>query len=336
MSRRWPMRALATLGPDMGGSDGPGRFAAAPDGTYPQVGEHAAVARLAPESPLLFARARRALRELAGSDGRLLAGRTAPGCWSVLPAEGEWLSVRRAEDGTTAPAVAFPAARSAVADAAAGVLAAAGVRLTSGLLELAEIIVRDPFDGRPFWKAGAAGERIKERGGGPAGPRADGPGVAIDALEGRRLGYFACAPGAPPERGAYAGLHEIYELAVRNLLPPDPEEGAAGVELPEGTELDGYGDTGQVFLFAPGTPFIRRGLWGGPDRHEHRVYRVLRPLRAYEGFPVSAAILPASGGGAGRAASEGQGYLLVDTVADLVGAGVLAEVAGGAAGRGGG
>jgi hypothetical protein len=220
--------------------------------------------------------------------------------------------------------VAYRTARAAVADAAAGVLTAAGVRLTSGILELAGIILRDPHDGRPFWKLGAAGGEIKERGGGPPGPRAEGSGVAIHSLEGRSLGYFACVPGPPPERGAFAGVHEIFERAVRNVLPPDPEDGtAAGTDLPEGTVLDGFGSTGQTYLFTPDTPFNRRGLWGGPPRHEHRGYRVLRPLRAYPGFPVAGAVFPAATGGK---LADGQGYYLVDTVADLVRAGNLAEI----------
>ncbi|MEW2355420.1 glycohydrolase toxin TNT-related protein [Spirillospora sp. NPDC029432] len=312
-------------------NDDPGRVLPAPAAVPSPVDERAAVARLAPESPLLFPWARRALRDIAGSGAaRFLVGRTLPGCWSVLPGEGEWLTVHEPggpgepEGGAPSTAVAHRTARAAVADAAAGVLAAAGVRLTSGILELATIIMRDPRDGRPFWKPGAAGGEIKARGGGPSGPRAAGPGVAIDFLEGRPLGYFACAPGPPPERGAYATVHEIFELAVLNLLPPDPEDGSAeGVDLPEGTELDGFGDQGQVFLFTPETPFGRRGLWGAPARHEHRAYRVRRPLRAYPGFPVAGAVSPAPAIGK---PAEGQGYYLVDTVADLVRAGDLAEI----------
>lgn len=282
------------------------------------------MALLAPESPLLFAWARRALRDLAGDHAdRFLVGRAASGHWSVLRGASGWQVVSGAAPDEPET---FGSARSAVADAMARVLATAQVGLTSGLLELAGI-VKEPRTGKRFYELGDAGLRLRERSADREAVRPAGPCVPLARFENRPTGYFRVLPGPRPDAGAFATVHEIYELAARALLPGDPDVNArpgawlgdgTAVDLPEGTPLDGYGDRDQVFLFTPGTPFRRRGLWGSAGDHEHHRYRLRRPLRAHPGFPVATATF-----GDGDEL-EGQGYYLVETIAELVSAGVLA------------
>ncbi|MFV2175009.1 glycohydrolase toxin TNT-related protein [Actinomadura sp. LOL_016] len=246
----------------------------------------------------------------------------ASGHWSVMHGASGWQVV---PGSTPDEPETFGSARSAVADAMARVLATADAGVTSGLLELAGI-VKDLGAGKPFCELGDAGLRLKERSADREAVRPPGPCVPLGRLENRPTGYFRILPGPRPDAGAFATVHEIYELAARALLPGDPDENAGpgawlgdgtAVDLAEGALLDGYGDRDQVFLFTPGTPFRRRGLWGSAGVHEHHRYRLRRPLRAHPGFPVATATL---GNGDERA---GQGYYLVETIAELVSAGVL-------------
>ncbi|MFF5260120.1 glycohydrolase toxin TNT-related protein [Actinomadura viridis] len=302
--------------------------------------EHDLIASLAGESPLLFPWARRALWNVTGDRaGRLLLGRVAPGRWSVVRGEPGWLVVRRHDegsgDGDGADVVAFETARSAVADSMAGVMADAELALTSGLLELAGLIHQDPRNLNVTWSLGEAGRAIKERGGERNGPRAQGPGLPLGSFEGRLPDYFLRMPVPPPETGAFVSVREIYTLAAQAMLPEAPEgtePGHAGEELPEGTVLDGYGGTDQVFLFTPETPFHRRGLQGGPRGYEHRTYRLQRPVRAYPGFPVDKMVVPSPAKSRTRTLAkpdEQRGYYLVDTIAALLESGALAEISGG-------
>ncbi|MFF5264568.1 glycohydrolase toxin TNT-related protein [Actinomadura viridis] len=295
--------------------------------------EHDLIASLAGESPLMFPRARRALRNVTGDRaGRFLLGRVAPGCWSMVHGEPGWLVVRRQDeapadgDRSDDEVVAFETARSAVADAMAGVMADAEVALTSGLLEVAGLLHRDTSDLRGMWSLGEAGQEIKERGSGPSGPRSHGLGLPLESFEGCRHGYFLRLPVTPPEAGPFAGVREIYELATRAMLPADADAEETE-ELPEGTVLDGHGSQDQEFLFTPETSFRRRGLRGGPRAYERRTYRVQRPLRVHPGFPVDKMLAPHPAEDRAQDHQD-RGYYLVDSIAALVAWGALVEIDG--------
>ncbi|MBG6093266.1 glycohydrolase toxin TNT-related protein [Actinomadura viridis] len=296
--------------------------------------EHDLIASLDGESPLLFPWARRALRNVTGDRaGRFLLGRVTPGCWSVVRGEPGWLAVHRRDealvdgDRSGDEVVAFETARSAVADAMAGVMADAEVALTSGLLELAGLIHQDPRNLNVTWSLGEAGRAIKERGGERDGPRAQGPGLPLEAFEGHLPDYFLRLPVPPPETGPFVSVREIHALAARAMLPVEAKETKETEELPEGTVLDGYGSQDQEFLFTPETSFRRRGLRGGPRAYERRTYRVQRPLRAHPGFPVDKMLAPHPAE-ARTKDHEDRGYYLVDSIAALVASGALVEIDG--------
>lgn len=290
--------------------------------------ERELVALLDPESPLLFAWARRALREIAGeAAGRFLTGQVAPGSWSVLRGTDEWLVVHRRDDGSPDEVIAFDTARSAVADAMAGVLTAANVEINNEILNVAGILRWDHETGL-HWRLTDAGLALGQRAGGPIGPRAHGRYLPIETFEERPLDYFVCVPGPPPRSGPFVSVHEVFTMAARNMLPPDAAA-EPGVDLSEGTVLDGYGDQDQVFLFTPQTPFVRRGLWGMPGGHRLRTYRVRRPLRVYPGFPIAGATYATGRPRDDRGlAGEGQGYYLIESIAEYVRSGDLTETSG--------
>ncbi|GAA3969193.1 hypothetical protein GCM10023085_59390 [Actinomadura viridis] len=316
----------------------PGRVVTGPVESIVEVGlpqpERDLVPELAPESPLMFAWARRALRDVVGDRAEdFLVGRVAPGCWSVVRGEQGWLVVGPGGDGSEggggAEIVAFETALPAVADAMAGVMAASRLALTSGLLELAGLAATDRSGGR-FWKPGSVARKIEEAGGGRGGPRSGGPGLALNGIEKRELGYFVFLPEPPPDDGPFVAVHEIYAYAAAAMLPEPPRRDAGspdegGVDLPAGTVLDGYGGHDQVFLFTPQTPFHRRGHLGGLGAYEHHTYRVQRPIRVYQGLPVAGGPLPAP---KGDAENTERGYYLVDSIAELLKSGVLAEISG--------
>ncbi|WP_267898988.1 glycohydrolase toxin TNT-related protein [Thermomonospora amylolytica] len=93
-----------------------------------------------------------------------------------------------------------------------------------------------------------------------------------------------------------------------------------------GHRVDAYGGTDQVMVYAPGTPFSMRGHWGSPEYHPHHVYRVQRPLRVYPGFWFATGTQPTVEEGFDTPQGESMGFYLVDSIADLVRSGVLAEM----------
>ncbi|OLT10824.1 hypothetical protein BJF79_25470 [Actinomadura sp. CNU-125] len=283
------------------------------------------MADLAPESPLLLAWARLRLREIVqGRAGRLLAGRRADGCWSVLRDGSGWLSA----PGVGEP-VRFGSAREAVADAMAGVMVDADVRLNSDLLEIAGLLAEVPLREEPWqlWRLTDAGRAMAD----DPNRSPDGPGIVLDELDGHPIGYFVCVPRPRPEHqsGGFITVREVFALAAAAMLPPEPPDGtSASVILPEGTELHGSGDLDQVFLFEPGTPFSWQGLVRGGYRDPvPDVYRVQHPLQVYPGFPTAHATFPESGIGPGSSppTDKGRGYYLVDSISALLRAGHLAR-----------
>ncbi|TDE18830.1 glycohydrolase toxin TNT-related protein [Actinomadura sp. 6K520] len=278
------------------------------------------VALLAPESPVMFARARRILRDLT-RDGaaRFRVGTVDGGCRSVLRGENGWRAVHRpGGSAEAAEASDHATAREATAHAVAGLLAEEGVRVHSGMLELAGLIRLDPPTGA--WVLTETGRRVRDESANAARPA----GASCIALEGvtGRAGYFVTRPGTPPSEGPFLDVRTVLSMAVFAGLPEPPDDPGEvqPVDLPAGTVLDGHGDTGEVFLFEPGTPFNRRGLWGGPEHHPHRRYRVREPLRGYPSFPFEKATIDVE-----RTGGEGRGYYLVDTIAALLAAGTLTE-----------
>ncbi|TDC90352.1 glycohydrolase toxin TNT-related protein [Actinomadura sp. 7K507] len=295
--------------------------------------ERELVARLAPESPILFARARHVLRDMT-RDGaaRFRVGAVEQGCRSVLHGENGWQSVHRpaastdatsgqphgrASDEPQGRASGHATAREATAHAVGGLLADEGVSLNSTILKIAGLITVDRDTNA--WALTETGQRIwaeSEDAARPSGTSC----IALEGLAGR-AGYFVHRPGPAPSEGPFMNVHTVFSMAAFNLLPDSA--GEPGEILPEDTILDGYGDTGEVFLFEPGTPFNRRGLWGEPERHPYRAYRVREPLHVYPSFPVEKATISVE-----NPAEEGRGYYLVDTIAALLASGTLSETTG--------
>ncbi|MFD0902527.1 hypothetical protein [Actinomadura sediminis] len=289
------------------------------------VEERDSVAALAPESPLLFAWARLRLREIVqGRVERLLVGRRAEGCWSVLHDASGWMSARGVGE---ADVVRFGSAREAVADAMAGIMIDAGVRLNSELLKVAGVVVETDLR-EPPWRLWRVTDAGRESAGGSDG-RPDGPGIVLDDVDGRPMGYFVCVPRPRPdgERGGFVTVRKVFALAVAAMLPPDDQDGTSTLEvLPEGTELHGSGGVDEVFLFEPGTPFVWQGVVrGGYKDPIPDVYHVQRPLPVYPGFPVAHASIPDTGIGAGARppTKEGRGYYLVEPICELLRSGHL-------------
>lgn len=279
--------------------------------------EHELVARLHPESPILFARARRLLRDMTPNGvGRFRVGAVEDGCWSVLHGENGWQSAGRL-DGA-AETSDHATAREATAHAVGGILAAEGVSVNSDLLELAGLVKRElrvelRVSVRVLTEAAL---RIGAESENAARPSGTSWIALADLVKGP--GFFVCRPGPAPSEGPFVSVHTIFTMVALSQLPESAGEPAE--TLPEGTVLDGYGGTDQVFLFEPGTPFHRRGLWDEPARHPHRFYWVRRPLRVYPSFPIEYATIPVE-----DIPDQGRGYYLVDTIADLLASGALSE-----------
>ncbi|TQM67207.1 hypothetical protein FHX41_0812 [Actinomadura hallensis] len=293
------------------------------------------VALLAPESPIMFARARHILRDLT-RDGaaRFRVGVVEEGCWSVLRGENGWRAVHRPR-GSTGPDEAsdHATAREATAHAVGGLLAEEGVSVNSAVLELAGLIRLDAQRNMPIalWVLTETGERVWDESEHAARPT-DTPCVALEGVVGR-AGYFVARPGPAPSEGPFVTVRTVMSMAAFARLPEPPDDPGEiqPVDLPVDAILDGYGDTDQVFLFEPGTPFNRCGLWDERERHPHRRYRVLEPLRAYPSFPFEKAAIDVerferAAIDVERSSEEGSGYYVVDTVAALLAAGTLSEV----------
>ncbi|TDB85758.1 glycohydrolase toxin TNT-related protein [Actinomadura sp. 7K534] len=291
-----------------------------PNETTRPRAEREHVALLAPESPVMFARARHILRDLT-RDGaaRFLVGAVDEGCWSVLRGEDGWRAVHWPGGSAGADeATDHATAREATAHAVAGLLAEEGVSVHSGILELAGLIRLDPPTGA--WGLTDTGRRVRDESANSARP-AGTSCIALEAVT-ARAGYFVTRPGPPPSEGPFVDVRTVLSMAAFAGLPEPPDDPgeARPVDLPVDTALDGYGDDGEVFLFEPGTPFNRRGLWGEPEHHRHRRYRVRKPLRGYPSFPFEQATIDVE-----RTGREGRGYYLVDTIAALLAAGTLSE-----------
>jgi hypothetical protein len=307
--------------------------------------EHDLVARLAPESPILFYRARRLLRDWTrDAASRFLVGRVEDGCWTVLHGDDGWLAVRAEPDepresheaaearepgepgeprepGGPREVTAHGTARAAVAHALGGLLTEAGTGLNMTVFQLAGIIEPGPDDrtGLGPWFLTETGERLRAESESAPRPDPGVPCVALERLLGRERGYFALRRESAPERGAFVTVHQVFAMAAHRALPDGP--GEAAETLPEGHVLDAYGDTDQVFLYEPGTPFHERGTWGSPDVHPHRFYRLERPLRVHPASPLEYTVVPR-----GKRTGSGRGYHLVDSIADLLRDGALSEV----------
>ncbi|MWA06017.1 glycohydrolase toxin TNT-related protein [Actinomadura sp. LD22] len=286
--------------------------------------EHELTAALAPESPILFHRARRLLADWTrDAAARFRVGRLEAGCWSVLRAGDGWRSVRTDGDDRSAIGEDHETARAAVAHAVGGLLTEAGTGLNPKVFQMAGIIRPAPDDltDRGPWYFTEAGERLRDASEDAPRPGPEVPCVPLERLIGREPGYFALRREPAPERGGFVTVHRVFELAVRDQLPDGPGDPAE--TLAEGTVLDGYGGTDQVFLYEPGTPFHKRGLQGMPEMYEHRFYEVRRPLRVHPAFPLEYTIVPR-----GRSTGAGRGFYLVDSIADLLRDGRLAETTG--------
>ncbi|GAA2161678.1 glycohydrolase toxin TNT-related protein [Actinomadura napierensis] len=284
--------------------------------------EHDLVARLAPESPILFFRARRLLRDWT-RDGtaRFAVGRLEDGCWSILHGDGGWHAVR-SDGGRPAEHTAHGTARAALARAVGALLTEAGTGLNMKVFQLAGITRPAPDDLTDWgpWYLTETGERLRAESENGPRPGPEVPCVALRRLLGRERGYFTLRRESAPEQGGFVTVRQVFELAVHRELPERP--GEPSEVLPAGTVLDCYGDTGQVFLYEPGTPFHKRGIPGMAEQHAHRFYRLQRPLRVYPAFPLEHTIIPN-----GRVTATGRGHYLVDSIADLLRDGHLAETA---------
>ena len=296
---------------------------------------------------LLFVRARDLIRDLAPrAVDRLLVGRVADGCWSVLRAsEGMWAAVgpdgaSSSGDGPdTGGAVPFDDVRDAVAYAVGGVLAEAGAQVDSEVLRLAGLLYRqrerDPD--REAWMLAPDGRQVSGRSRGLIRPES-GSYINLEQVHNRPVGwgYFVCEAGPAPARGGFVSVHEVFRRLAGQTLPkpppepdPDPMLNPPVVELEVGTELDAYGSIDEPFLYEIGTPFSVRGLYGSPEAHPYRVFRVQKPLRASPGLFVPAPVFaigdeeepePPEG--------RGRGYYLVESIADLIASGHLVEITG--------
>lgn len=277
--------------------------------------ERELVARLAPESPILFARARHLLRDLTpNAVDRFRVGEPENGCWSVTHNENSWQSTHRHQDASTTQTSDHPTAKAATAHAVGGLLAEDGVSLSSTILRTAGLIDRD----KGIWALTEAAQRIVTET--ENAPRPSGTDyIALEGLAGR-AGYFVREPSSAPTEGPFVDARTVLSMAAFAELPDSPSPLEPSEILPNGTLLDGYGDTGAVFLYEPGTPFNRRGLWGGPYRHPHRFYEVRTPLRVYPSFPFEMTTISVE-----DITGPGRGYYLVDTVADLLASGALSE-----------
>ncbi len=207
--------------------------------------EHELVAMLHPEDPMLFAQARRLLgQSVRGGADRLGVGDVVRDGWSVLRGRNGWVAARH-EGGVHRETVVFDDPRSAVVCAVAGVMAAAGLGVNSGVLQAAGILEIRPeiSNRRVLWVLTERGREIRERTSRSPRPPADVAAgrsyISLDPLDGRPRVYFVCPVGPPPAEGSFLSTHEVFERLVRTLLPePVQRPGTAddgSLVLPEGT-----------------------------------------------------------------------------------------------------
>ncbi|MFC7617810.1 TNT domain-containing protein [Actinokineospora soli] len=87
-------------------------------------------------------------------------------------------------------------------------------------------------------------------------------------------------------------------------------------QLPEGTEVDRYGEPNGNLTYAVGTPFDRRSLVPDWINRPYRAYRVVRPTEALTGSAIPWFDQP--GGGTA--------FVLSKSIAELLDKGVLEEI----------
>jgi len=280
------------------------------------------------EDARLFMRARMKLADLVPGQDRLRIGTPADGCWTVAHTAGAWIAA-----GPDGSATAFEEPRRAVVHAMAGIMADARMEINSQVLRTARILDRRarPRDGVDAWLLASGDRSAHARTSDSPRPSEPGPYIALDPLHNRPGGHFVCVPGPPPETGPFIAVHDVYRTLAGKVVPKPKRTAAAPPEppsevLPAGAEVDAYGDQDRCFVYSLGTPFSRRGLWGEPDDHPYRVYRVEKPVRGFTGLFSMAPVFPT--GQAPPPDDEGTGYYLMDSIADLVASGHLAEITG--------
>ncbi|OLT10825.1 hypothetical protein BJF79_25475 [Actinomadura sp. CNU-125] len=294
-------------------------------------------AALPPGLDALFDRTRATLTALApGHEDRFQVGRLVEGCWSVLHHPPAWIATRY-QDGRCVHLRAFADPRDAVRHAAAEVIADAGAAVDAAVLRAAGIVARttERRGDIDAWALSSKGGQLTKWARGevrPTGADADRRRyVDLQKMHGRPGGYFVLPAGPPPEKGEFLSTHEVFAHYLDETLPkaqvaaPEPEEPAREI-LPVGMELDAHGGTERPFLFAIGTPFPQRGLYGTPDAYAYRVYRVVKEIEAYPGLFADAPIFP-TGRPEPVPDGEGRGFYLVHSIDDLVRSGHLVRIA---------
>lgn len=281
--------------------------------------EHGLIDRLAPESPIMFARARRLLHATTDhGPARFAVGRPVPDGWTILRGDEGWEAVH--SDGGS---FTGDTARAAVAHAVGALLAAEHRAVNTEILGIAGLIEPsgrwDDEKNTSFCKLTEAAELIRSETENAPRPSSGGPYIALEDIpEREHLAYHPAVTGPPPPHGGFMSTHRVFEMAAYNLLP---EPAATSTEvLPVGTLLDGYGDTDEVFLYEIGTPFSKRGLPQFADRHRYRVYELQHPMTVYPAFPFEKTTVEMT-----KTTTEGRGYYLVDTISVLLASGHLTE-----------
>ncbi|MBE1533355.1 hypothetical protein [Actinomadura algeriensis] len=293
--------------------------------------EHDLVGLLYPESAWMFVWARRLLRDVAGERvSRFLVGRLKAGCWSVLRGDGAWLAVRCADKvspATPVHVVSSESAQDAVAYAAAGLMADEGVAVTSHLLRDLGLLhhARDDL-GFFRWALTEQGNAMASVSQQDGRARYSDVEVSLNRVLGRLLDYVVLSRGPRANDGPFLNLHDVLTNLVLHHLPGDFGV-STGEELAKGKMLKGYGSTDERYLFTLDTPFERIGMAGNAGKYDRHLYVLRHPLRTYPGFPVNATTVPMSGTVRMREPStKGRGYLLPNSIADLLDAGDLFEV----------
>lgn len=210
------------------------------------------VRRLGGEGERLFPQARVALRAYAPRGaGRLLIGRPADGCWSVLRVKGDgdsdsdgWLAVRL-RGGVCDSVVAFTGVRAALAHAMAQIMAEEKVEINSALLEAAGLLAREGSArrGESAWRLTEAGRSVSTRT--LRSPRPEPSAQAVHAASdpereagaGAGVGMGAGASmgaGTGPVNGPYLALAPLnnrpYEYFVATPGEPPAEGGYISVQ----------------------------------------------------------------------------------------------------------
>ncbi|WUH98129.1 hypothetical protein OHR68_32195 [Spirillospora sp. NBC_00431] len=302
--------------------------------TLPEVpqDEFELVGRLYPESAWMFVWGRRVLHDLAGDRvSRFLVGALEPGCWSVLGGDTGWFAIRCADETTPATpshAESFESAQDAVAYAVAGVAVDANVSIHTDFLRDLDVLdhvqdgPRDPF----VWALTDEGQRLAEVSRDEGARSHAGSVVDLEPVLGSPLGYRVCPWVPRPDSGPSISVHALFRTHVQRRLPGD-FGASTGDELPADLLLDSYATADEPYVFTLDTPFHRRSLPRTVHSFARKLYVVRRPIRAYPGFPVREATVPAQGLRSVREpASKGQGYLLPGAISAMVRSGAIEQI----------